>query len=46
MIVDIHCELTKDCDKISESKLHELADFLSEFFDGNCEYFSVERKKE
>ena len=44
MIVNITCELTKDCGKIGESKLHELADFLSEFFNGTCEYFSIERK--
>lgn len=46
MKVVISCELTEDCGKINASKINELADFLSEFFNDTCECFSVEKISE
>lgn len=45
MIVEIKCELSENCEKLGEEKMHELADFLSEFFNDTYEYFEVERKR-
>jgi len=45
MIITIKCELSEEWGELGEKKLNELADFLSEFFNGTCEYFEVERGK-
>lgn len=44
MVVVIKCELSEPCE-LNESKIHDLADYLNDIFEGTCEYFEVEKEQ-